>query len=84
MQESSGYLGLGMQLALSMVFFVVGGYLLDRWLGTAPWLLIAGAVLGMVAFFVQLFRVVGEMNKRSAAQQKREREDDGRTSLPPA
>ncbi len=64
MQEASPYLGLGMQIAMSMVFFVGGGYLLDQWLTMTPWLTIVGACLGMVAIFVQLIRVTKEINQR--------------------
>ena len=74
LQEASAYAGLGMQLALSMAFFVVVGYLLDRWLDTDPWLLVAGAVVGMAAIFVQLFRVVGEMNRQS--EDRRRQKDE--------
>ena len=68
LQESTGYATLGLQLGLSMAFFVGGGYLLDRWLGTDPWLLVGGAVLGAVAFFVQIFRVLGDLNRDSTAR----------------
>ena len=52
-----------MQLAGAVLVYVGIGYLLDWWLGTSPWFLIAGAVVGMVAFFVQLVRVVRQMNQ---------------------
>ena len=80
LREASTYLSLGMQMALTMVFFVVVGYFLDRWLGTAPWLLLLGAVLGMVSIFIHLFRLVADLNKKSEARrQAREkaREADG-------
>lgn len=57
MREASPYVGLGMQIAGSMVMFVGGGYLLDKWLDTTPWLTIVGAFLGMAAIFIQLVRV---------------------------
>lgn len=46
-------------LALSQVGFVMAGgpvvgLLLDRVLGTSPWLLIVGAVLGFVGGMIQL------------------------------
>lgn len=69
--EASPYLGLGMQLGLTMVFFVGVGYGLDYWLGTSPWLLTAGAVVGMVALFVQIFRVVADLNRQSTARAKK-------------
>lgn len=31
-----------------------GGYLLDRWLGTSPWLLLAGLITGLAAGFYGL------------------------------
>jgi ATP synthase protein I len=43
---------------------VVVGYLLDRWLKTAPWLLLAGIVLGTVGAFASLFRIVSRLNKK--------------------
>lgn len=69
-REASSYLSLGMQMALTMVFFVAVGYYLDRWLDTAPWLLLTGAVLGMVSVFVHLFRLVANLNKKSEARRK--------------
>jgi F0F1-type ATP synthase assembly protein I len=69
--DASPYLGLGMQLGLTMAFFVGVGYFLDRWLDTSPWLLTAGAVVGMVALFVQIFRVVADLNKQTTARAKK-------------
>jgi ATP synthase protein I len=34
------------------------GYFGDRWLGTEPWLLVAGLLLGIVVGFYELARVV--------------------------
>ena len=34
------------------------GYLADGWLGTEPWLLLAGLLLGIVVGFYELARVV--------------------------
>ena len=85
LREAGPYLGLGMQLAFTMLFFVGLGYLVDRRLGTEPWFLIAGAMVGMTALFVQLFRVSAEMSaqakadreRRQAARLRREREEAG-------
>lgn len=63
---SGQYLGLGLQLAGSVLLYVGLGYFLDRWLDTSPWLLLTGSLVGMVAFFVQIVRVVREMNKDTA------------------
>jgi ATP synthase protein I len=34
------------------------GYFLDRWLGTAPWLLLTFTVLGIVSGLLSLFRAL--------------------------
>ncbi|MGE0885107.1 MAG: AtpZ/AtpI family protein [Blastocatellales bacterium] len=36
---------------------VILGYLLDRWLKTAPWLLITGVVLGLVGALIGVYKV---------------------------
>ncbi len=66
LREAGPYLGLGVQLAGAMFVFVFGGYLLDGWLGTLPWLTILGAVLGMVAVFTQIYRVGAEIGNSQA------------------
>ena len=62
LRDSSSFLSFGVQLAGSMLVYIFIGYFLDRWLETAPWLMLAGAVLGMAAFFIQLFRLVGKLD----------------------
>ncbi len=39
------------------------GYLLDRWLGTHPWLLLAFTVLGVVSGLLSLFRALKKQLK---------------------
>lgn len=70
MGEAAPYLGLGIEIMVSMLFFVVLGYFADRWLGTSPWLLIVGALLSFVATGVTLYRTVQEMDARAAARRK--------------
>lgn len=36
----------------AILLFSAGGYVLDRWLGTSPWLFILGAVVGLSLAFV--------------------------------
>jgi ATP synthase protein I len=38
------------------------GWLLDRWLGTAPWLLVGGIVLGSIVGFYQFVRLTSKLN----------------------
>ena len=78
MHEAGPYIGLGAQFALTMAFFTLGGYGLDYWLGTTPWLTICGAFLGMAALFIQLFRVAGSLGSGT----KTSREKPERPSPP--
>jgi F0F1-type ATP synthase assembly protein I len=55
-QSPWALLGLGSELAATLLFGVVLGYFVDRWFQTAPWGLISGATLGIVAALVNFFR----------------------------
>jgi F0F1-type ATP synthase assembly protein I len=61
----SDYLGIGLQIATSFVFFVLLGYWADSKLGTSPMLLLAGVVVGMVGMGLVLFKTVQKANKKS-------------------
>lgn len=74
--EAGPYLGLGLQFAMTMAFFTVGGYLLDRWLETLPLLTVVGAVVGMVALFFLLFRVTRELSAKSKTKKKKSPDDE--------
>ena len=52
------YVGLGFEIVVPLIVGVFLGDRLDRWLGTRPWLLVAGALLGMAAGFLTFFRAV--------------------------
>jgi len=49
---------IGLTLVVATVLGLAGGYYLDRWLGTSPWLTLIGLLLGIAAGFVNLFRSV--------------------------
>jgi len=49
-------------LFASVVSGLIAGWLLDRWLGTAPWLLVAGIVLGAAAGFYELVRITSKIS----------------------
>jgi ATP synthase protein I len=49
---------MGIAMALATVIGLAGGYGLDRWFGTGPWLTLIGLGFGIVAGFVILFRTV--------------------------
>jgi ATP synthase protein I len=48
----------GLTLVAATVIGLAGGYYLDRWLGTSPWLTLIGLLFGIAAGFVNLFRTV--------------------------
>ena len=56
LREAGPYLGLGTQLAASVLLGVAAGYFADRRLGTEPWLLLLGSTLGVAAAMMQLFK----------------------------
>ena len=47
----------GIALFASVVTFCAAGYLLDRWLGTQPWFLVGGIVLGSAAGLFEFIRI---------------------------
>ncbi|HDT13625.1 MAG TPA: AtpZ/AtpI family protein [Candidatus Aminicenantes bacterium] len=49
---------LGLILPSSIAVGLFFGYLLDRWLGTAPWLLLLFTVLGVVSGLLSLVRAL--------------------------
>lgn len=55
MVDAAQYLGYGLSWALSTGLFLVGGWLVDRWLGTLPLFLIVGAFVGAGAGFYSLY-----------------------------
>ena len=57
MRAAGPYLGLGVQIGASMALFVGLGVVVDRWLGSSPWGLVVGAVLGMVGVMALVLRV---------------------------
>lgn len=48
---------IGLELVSALVVGVAIGYMLDRWLGTKPWLLILFFVLGSAAGLFNVFRL---------------------------
>lgn len=82
MREAGPYFGLGIELTISMVFFVIVGYFADQWLGTSPWLLMLGIALSIVATGFTLGRVVRDSNRASAAKKATKREGEARDSTP--
>ena len=51
-------LRIGIELVAALVVGVGIGFLLDRWLGTAPWLMVVFFFLGSAAGFLNVYRAV--------------------------
>ena len=64
--ETNRKTGLAYAAALSLFAAVVAGLLLgwflDRWLGTRPWLLVTGLVLGAAAGFYEFIRASSKLS----------------------
>ena len=82
-RDVAPYIGLGTQMVITMMIFVGAGYFLDQRLGTTPWLLLAGTLLGMVVVFIYLVRIVGQLNKKADERQQQRDEDASTPSIPP-
>lgn len=52
------WVGLGFEIAAPIVVCTLGGRFLDVKLGTEPWLLLAGALLGIFTAFYVFFKTV--------------------------
>jgi ATP synthase protein I len=52
----------GFSLFASVVAGLILGWLLDRWLDTGPWLLVAGIVLGAAAGFYEFIRQTAKIS----------------------
>jgi len=65
-EEINRKTGLAYAAAFSLFAAVVSGllvgWLLDRWLGTGPWLLVTGIVLGAAAGFYEFIRTAGRIS----------------------
>jgi ATP synthase protein I len=51
----------GLQFPIAIVLGYLWGRWLDRWLGTHPWLTVVFSLFGIVAGFVNLFRMTSRL-----------------------
>jgi len=65
-EETNWKSGIAYAAAFSLFACVVSGlaigWLLDRWLGTKPWLMVVGIVLGAAAGFYELVRTTSKLS----------------------
>lgn len=70
--------GIGPLLAAAVVVGYFLGVWLDRELGTSPWIMIAGVLLGAAAGFIEMVRLL-ERAGAGGARARRRREGGGRS-----
>ena len=51
-----------LSILFSIISFLIVGWLLDRWLGTSPWLVVGGVVLGSVIGFYEFIRLISKIS----------------------
>jgi F0F1-type ATP synthase assembly protein I len=66
----AGYsiVGAGFQLVFSILFFLGVGYLADRRLGTSPWLMLVGILVGLGAGFYAFWLRISAMSRGKSGE----------------
>jgi ATP synthase protein I len=65
MTGASRAMRLGTEFIAAILVGAVAGYLLDRWLNTAPWLMLVMLLIGFAAGVLNVVRAASEMNRAS-------------------
>ncbi|MSQ22026.1 MAG: AtpZ/AtpI family protein [Dehalococcoidia bacterium] len=52
------FMGLGWYMAISIIFGIVGGWWLDRWIGTKPIFTILGVIAGSGVAFYGVYKMI--------------------------
>lgn len=68
---------MGVELIAGTLTWAGIGWLLDRWLGTGPWLLAIGALVGNAAGLYLIWLRGGRMDRAEAARLRASRLGDG-------
>ncbi len=55
---------LGGVMSSNIIGGIIVGYVMDKWLGTSPWLIIAGITLGTIGAMVGLYRITSRLNEQ--------------------
>lgn len=70
------YTGIGLQFLLVIGLGVAAGFGLDHWLGTSPWFVLAGSLLGSVGAMIWVVRAVKRMESSKEETKKQESNKD--------
>ncbi|GAB5408686.1 MAG: hypothetical protein BalsKO_10510 [Balneolaceae bacterium] len=58
------YLGLGVEIAATLIIPIFIGYALDAYFNISPWGLLFGAFIGIIIFFFSVFRIAKKMDNK--------------------
>jgi F0F1-type ATP synthase assembly protein I len=81
-QQFGPFLTIGIQLALTVGAVTFIGWLIDRWLNTAPWCMVGGVILGATGGIISFVRTVMKLAKEQdeeVAEERRHREEKRET-----
>jgi len=76
-RELGRYSALGFEMSLSVIMGLGIGYYLDKWLGTAPWLMILWLGFGFAAGVRSLYRAA-KRSEKELEQQEKDEEGQGK------
>ncbi len=77
-REVFAHVTVGLQLGITMVIFVYGGFRLDLYFRKSPLFLVIGTVFGMTLGFYHLLKNLQVSNKKSDILKSREKQDEKR------
>ena len=64
LRQVSPYIGLGLQLALTVaIFYFIGSWMDDRF-QTAPYLMVVGSMVGIVGGFIKFYKTVTALGEK--------------------
>lgn len=61
---------IGSELVISVLIGTYGGYLLDDYLGSSPWLMLLGLIFGGAAGFLNIYRAFQELNNNNSGEDR--------------
>lgn len=66
---------MGYTIAIPLVLFAIGGRFLDRWLGTAPWLMLVGIGVAIVMSSIAITKKVRNVCRAEFLGERTQRRD---------
>ncbi len=76
-RELGRYGALGIEMSISVVIGMAIGWYLDRWLGTAPWLMVVWIGFGFAAGVRSLYRAAIQAQREADKEEKKDGKPGG-------